>query len=592
MHLISKYSSPAEASAKLSNLGTGQWLNTRNKAKSSIKKLTMDLLQIYATRRSGKQFVYEKDNVWQEEFESAFPYEATPDQKEAIRAVKSDMQSEKAMDRLVCGDVGYGKTEVAMRAAFKAIVNGKQVALLAPTTILAEQHYKNFASRIKPFPFSVDMLSRFRSRQEQKETVQKLEQGTVDIVIGTHRLLQKDIKFKDLGLLIIDEEQRFGVEHKEKLKNLKKNVDVLSLSATPIPRTLHMSLSGIWDVSMITTPPPGRTHVATSVLPWSEKVVKQAIEREIERGGQIFYVHNRVETIGSIAAKINALFPLLKITVAHGQMDEIELEKKMTSFIEGKQDILVCTTIIESGLDIPNVNTIIIDNPERFGLSTLYQLRGRVGRSSVKAYAYLLYKDGAEISEKATDRLSAIKSFTALGSGYKIALRDLEIRGAGNVLGAEQHGHMLSIGFDLYCELLQEASAELKGEKPKEARVALIDLHINAFIPDGYIVDKPERISVYKRLNLAVEESDLSDIQIELKDRFGKYPKEVENLFMVIKIKIQCQKIGINKIHQTKNVVYIESASNKYNFRIEGMNSDAVLARLEKILNKAIENVS
>ena len=454
------------------------------------------------------------------------------------------------MDRLLCGDVGYGKTEIAMRAAFKAACAGKQVAVIAPTTILAEQHYLLFKSRFAPFPFNVDMLSRFRTKAEKDKAVRDLESGAVDVIIGTHAILQKRMKFKNLGLLIIDEEQRFGVEHKEKHKKDNIGIDVLTLSATPIPRTLYMSLSGIWDMSVINTPPPGRSAIETVVAPWTRDAVKEAVMREIERKGQVFYVHNRVESIQRTAERLKTILPSLRVVVAHGQMNDGDLERVMTQFIAGKHDVLVCTTIIESGLDIPNVNTIIIDDPGRLGLASLYQLRGRVGRSSVRAYAYLLYEKGDVVSERSLERLTAIQSFARLGSGYKIAMRDLEIRGSGNVLGSQQHGHMMIIGFDMYCELLKEASGELKGIRPVQKKQAEVDMIINAFIPSEYIGDDQERVSFYRRLSIAEGLKELAGIKEELRDRFGIFPEELENLFLVVELRIEATNAGVKKIKQ------------------------------------------
>ncbi|MFA5103578.1 MAG: transcription-repair coupling factor [Candidatus Margulisiibacteriota bacterium] len=538
MNLLSKYSAPAEQEPKLSRLGTAEWSRLKKKVRKSVKDMTKELVRIYSSRRTSLGFSFPPDSLWQKEVEEAFPYEETPDQKSAVLAVKKDMESDRPMDRLLCGDVGFGKTEVALRAAFKAVDAGKQVCVLVPTTILAEQHYLLFKERFAPFPFKVEMLSRFRDRQQQKEIVEMTRTGAVDILIGTHRLLQKDILFKELGLLIIDEEQRFGVAHKESIKKCKSHVDVLSMSATPIPRTLYMALSGIWDLSVIETPPPGRSRIKTYVAPWSKKTVAEAVEKELERGGQVFYVHNRIESISASVKKLKELLPHAKIAGAHGRMDERTLEKVMMDFSGGKFDVLVCTTIIESGLDMPNVNTIIIEDPQKMGLSTLYQLRGRVGRSDVKAYAYLLYKQGGYFTEKSLERLSAIKSFTELGSGQKIAMKDLEIRGAGNVLGAQQHGHVLAVGFDLYCEILKEASDEAKGEKPPREKEPEINLKINAFLPESFIEDENERISLYKRMNSVKAVNEKQELFDEIKDRFGKLPEEAANLFLLLDIKI------------------------------------------------------
>ncbi len=577
MRLLSKYSAPADQPPRLSRLGTGEWSRLKKKVKKSIRDMTKELVKIYSSRRDIGGVAFPADSLWQKEFEDAFPYQETRDQAAAVQDVKKDMQSQRPMDRLICGDVGFGKTEVALRAAFKAVDAGKQVCLLVPTTILAEQHYLLFKERFAPFPFVVEMLSRFRDRKQQKDITEKVRAGAVDVLIGTHRLLQKDVAFKDLGLLIIDEEQRFGVTHKEKIKKFKNRVDVLSMSATPIPRTLYMALSGIWDMSVIETPPPGRSMVQTHVGPWNKKTVREAVERETERGGQVFYVHNRIESIAASVKMLSGLCPGLKIAGAHGRMDEKKLEEIMLDFSSGKYDVLVCTTIIESGLDMPNVNTIIIEDPQRMGLSTLYQLRGRVGRSDVKAYAYLLYGHGGSFTEKSMERLAAIKSFTELGSGQKIAMKDLEIRGAGNVLGAQQHGHMLAVGFDLYCEILKEASLEAKGEKPVHDRDPDIDLKVDAFLPDWYIEDEPERISLYKRMNSLDTAADRRALSEEMADRFGKLPPEAENLFMLIDLKIHAKEKGIERVRRRSGMVTVESKGEKRYLKVpEGSLKDLI----------------
>lgn len=582
MHLISRYGFSDVHSIKLNRLGGRDWQLAKSKAKKSIKDMTKELLEIYSERKVMKRPSFMPDSTWQREFESAFVYEETPDQLEAIDLIKKDMESDKPMDRLLCGDVGYGKTEVALRSAFKAVSSGKQVSILVPTTILAEQHYKTFKERFAPFPFVVEMLSRFRTKTEQAQIIEKIKLGGIDIVIGTHRLLQKDVSFKDLGLLIVDEEQRFGVAHKERIKKLKNTVDCLTMTATPIPRTLYMSLSGIWDMSIITTPPPGRTQIATYVLPWSREVVKGAIEKELERGGQIFYLHNRVDTIFATAEKIKKLLPQSRISVAHGQMKETDLEKAMSEFIEGRSDLLVCTAIIESGLDIPNANTIIIEDPQNFGLSALYQLKGRVGRSTVKANAYLMYNKGQLLTEKALDRLSAIKSFTKLGSGQVIAMKDLEIRGAGNVLGAQQHGHMMAIGFDLYCDMLKDTALEIRGQKTPARKETVIDIKIDAFIPSEYINDEKERIAVYRRMNLASSKEELKRLGEELRDRFGRFPKELDNLFTLIKIKIEASSRGILKIARKTDSMIIEEKSKTESFKIQSCKQEDILSELLK----------
>ncbi|MCX5749654.1 MAG: transcription-repair coupling factor [Candidatus Saganbacteria bacterium] len=592
INLISKYNVPGDHIPRLNSLGGSEWRLIKRRAKKSIRDMTKELLETYSSRKSGSGHSFPPDDAWQAELESSFPYEDTPDQTEAVRAVKKDMESDKPMDRLLCADVGYGKTEVALRAAFKAASSGKQVCFLCPTTILAQQHSRLFQARFAPFPFAVEVLSRFKSHSEQKELLKKTESGSIDVIIGTHRLLQNDVKFKDLGLLIIDEEQRFGVAHKEKIKRLKKNVDVLNLSATPIPRTLYMAVSGIWDMSLITTPPPGRSMIETCVLPWRASTVKQAIEKEKERGGQVFYVFNSVEKIGDTAKKLGKILPSISVAVAHGRMKPDELERIMMDFVDGKYDVLLSTTIIESGLDIPNVNTIIIENPDKFGLSTLYQLRGRVGRSNVKAFAYLLYRETSVLTERSLERLQAIKSFTALGSGYRIAMRDLEIRGAGNVLGSQQHGHMLAIGSDLYCDLLKEAAAHFKGEKTPIKHTTLVDLKINAFIPDHFIEDEVERIAVYKRLNLADNFKEVKDLEDELVDRFGHLPLEAVNMLEIVRIKISASSAGIKKITQKNNDLIIELGSEKRLIGIAGSSEKEILSRIEKFVKESDSQVS
>ncbi|MFH1541641.1 MAG: transcription-repair coupling factor [bacterium] len=556
--LIEKYSSGGDFKPKLSSLGTKNWLLTRNKIKKEIKDMTKELLSLYAVRHKLPGFAFPDDEVWQQELKATFPFEETRDQQQAITDVYRDMGSSHPMDRLICGDVGYGKTEVAMRGAAKAVAAGKQVAILVPTTILAEQHYTNFKERFKTSPFVVEMLSRFKSKKDQATIVKALGVGGVDIVVGTHRLFSKDIKFKDLGLLIVDEEQRFGVKHKEKLKQLKKTVDVLTMSATPIPRTLYMSLSGARDLSTINTPPVDRSPIRTYVLPWSETVIQEAILREIDRGGQVYFVHNFVETIAGVASKIKKLVPEARVTVGHGQMSEKELEKTMLDFLDRKYDVLVCTSIIESGLDITNVNTILIDNASRFGLSQLYQIRGRVGRSTVRAYAYLFYHKEQIISDGALERLKAIQEFTALGSGYKLAMRDLEIRGAGNLLGAQQSGHIAAVGFDLYCELLEEAVREVKGIKEPTVREVIVDLKVEAFIPPKYVTDERQRIALYRRLNLVSSANEVKELREEMRERFGALPAPAARLFDVINLRLKAQSANIRSIKEEANCIIIE----------------------------------
>ena len=531
---IQKYAGSQAKKPKLNRLGGDQWNKTKTRVKGAVKEIARDLVKLYAARQETDGFQYGPDTVWQKEFEEMFPYEETEDQLEAIDAIKEDMESTKIMDRLVCGDVGYGKTEIAIRAAFKAVQEGKQVVYLVPTTILAQQHYNTFSQRMKDFPVRVDLLSRFRTPAQVKKTLEDLGRGLVDIVIGTHRVLSKDVKFKDLGLLIIDEEQRFGVAHKEKIKQLKENIDVLTLTATPIPRTLHMSLVGIRDMSVLEEPPVDRVPIQTYVMEHNDEMVREAIHRELSRGGQVYYVYNRVNDIDEVANHVAKLVPEASVTFAHGQMHEHELERIMFDFVNGEIDVLVCTTIIETGLDIPNANTMIIQDADHMGLSQLYQLRGRVGRSSRTSYAFLMYRRDKMLKEEAEKRLQAIREFTELGSGIKIAMRDLEIRGAGNVLGAEQHGHMEAVGYDLYCKLLNQAVLELKGQRKEEDSFnTVVDCDIDAYIPSSYIRNEYQKLDVYKRISSIENEEESMDMQDELIDRFGEIPKTVDNLVRV-----------------------------------------------------------
>jgi transcription-repair coupling factor (superfamily II helicase) len=581
--LVEKYSSGGDFRPRLSRLGAKQWVRIKGRVKEALRDMTKELLQLYAAREKLPGFGFPPDDIWQDELSGTFPYEETPDQQKAILDTKRDMEAERPMDRLICGDVGYGKTEVAIRAAAKAVSSGKQVAILVPTTILAEQHYNNFKNRFRSSPFIIEMLSRFRSKKEQEGVVRALAGGGADIVVGTHRLLSKDVKFKDLGLLIIDEEQRFGVAHKEKLKKLRKTVDVLTLTATPIPRTLYLSLSGARDMSTIHTPPIDRSPIRTYVLPWSEAVIREAILRELERGGQIYFVHNFVETIEGIAAKVKKLVPEARMAVGHGQMPEKDLEKTMLGFLDREFDVLVCTSIIESGLDIPNVNTILIDQAERFGLSQLYQIRGRVGRSAVRAYAYLFYHPQKVMTDEALERLKAIQEFTALGSGYKLAMRDLEIRGAGNLLGAEQSGHIMEVGFDLYCELLEEAVREVKGIKEVSPREVIIDLKVEAFIPEDYIADDRQRIAVYRRMNRLSSKEEVDEMKNELEDRFGEIPEKLIKLFDILYLKVRALEAGVKSIKEEGGKILIEKLSGKRaKLKIEGRDK---IKLAEKVLN-------
>lgn len=555
LDLVQKYIGQEGKKPKINKLGGSEWTKTKNKVKKSIEEIAEDLVKLYAVRSTLKGYKFSKDTVWQKQFEEEFPYEETPDQLAAIEEIKKDMESDKPMDRLLCGDVGYGKTEVAVRAAFKAVMDGKQVAFLVPTTILAEQHYNNFIQRFSDFPIKIDMISRFRTQSQQKATMKAVKEGNVDILIGTHRLLSKDIAFKDLGLLIIDEEQRFGVKHKEKLKELKKNIDVLTLSATPIPRTLHMSLVGVRDISVIETPPEERYPIQTYVVEFNDQLIRDAIMREINRGGQIYFVYNRVETIKDMYSYLQKLVPEARIAVGHGQMSEKELENVILEFVKNEYDILVATTIIETGMDIPNVNTIIIYDADKMGLSQLYQLRGRVGRSNRIAYAYLTYKKDKILTEVAEKRLKAIKEFTELGSGFKIAMKDLEIRGAGNIMGSAQHGHMAAIGYDLYCRMLEDMIKLIKGEIKKEPIETTVELKIDAYIPSQYIEDEMQKIEVYKKIAAINSKEDMMDIQDELIDRFGEFEMPVANLINVSYIRSIAKVLGIEEIKERKGEI-------------------------------------
>lgn len=558
LDMVQRYIGSEGKKPKVSKLGSSEWTKTKNKVKKSIEEIAEDLVKLYAIRASLKGYKYSDDTVWQKQFEEEFPYEETPDQLLAIEDIKKDMESPKPMDRLLCGDVGYGKTEVAIRAAFKAVMDGKQVAFLVPTTILAQQHYNNFKQRFSDFPITVDVISRFRTLSEQKATIKSIKEGNVDILIGTHRILQKDIKFKDLGLLIIDEEQRFGVKHKEKMKNLKKNVDVLTLSATPIPRTLHMSLVGVRDISVIETPPEERYPVQTYVVEYNDQLIRDAILREISRGGQIYFVYNRVESIHEMASYISKLVPEGRVQIAHGQMKEKELENVVLDFTENKFDILIATTIIETGMDIKNVNTMIIYDADKMGLSQLYQLRGRVGRTNRMAYCYLTYKRDKILTEVAEKRLKAIKDFTELGSGFKIALKDLEIRGAGNMMGSAQHGHMSSIGYDLYCRMLEDTIKLVRGDIDKEPVETSVELKIDAYIPNTYIKDETQKIEVYKKIASIDSKEEFMDIEEELEDRFSDIPISVYNLMNISYIRSLGKKVDIEEIKEISNEVVFQ----------------------------------
>ena len=546
---IQKYAGAEAKKPKLNKLGGAEWNKTKTRVRGAVQEIAKDLVKLYAARQEKAGFQYGPDTVWQREFEELFPYDETDDQMDAIDAVKKDMESRKIMDRLICGDVGYGKTEVALRAAFKAVQDSKQVVYLVPTTILAQQHYNTFVQRMKDFPVRVDMLSRFCTPARQKRTLEDLRKGMVDIVIGTHRVLSKDMQFKDLGLLIIDEEQRFGVAHKEKIKHLKENVDVLTLTATPIPRTLHMSLAGIRDMSVLEEPPVDRMPIQTYVMEYNEEMVREAINRELARNGQVYYVYNRVTDIDEVAGRVQALVPDAVVTFAHGQMREHELERIMADFINGEIDVLVSTTIIETGLDIPNANTMIIHDADRMGLSQLYQLRGRVGRSNRTSYSFLMYKRDKLLREEAEKRLQAIREFTELGSGIKIAMRDLEIRGAGNVLGAEQHGHMEAVGYDLYCKMLNQAVLALKGETLEEdSYETVVECDIDAYIPGRYIKNEYQKLDIYKRISAIETEEEYMDMQDELMDRFGDIPHSVENLLKIAAIRALAHRAYVTEV--------------------------------------------
>lgn len=558
LDVIQKYADSDAKPPKLNKLGTQEWNRTKSRVRSAVRVIAQDLVALYARRQRKEGFVYSEDTVWQREFEEMFPFEETEDQLLAIEAVKQDMQSHKIMDRLICGDVGYGKTEIAIRAAFKAVQDGKQVAYLVPTTILAQQHYNTFAQRMKDFPVRVDLMCRFRTAAEQKKTVADLKKGMVDIVVGTHRLLSKDVEYKNLGLLIIDEEQRFGVTHKEKLKQLKSDIDVMTLTATPIPRTLHMSLVGIRDMSVLEEAPQERVPIQTYVMEYNEEMVREAISRELTRGGQVYYVYNKVNSIVDMTNTIARLVPQAQVAFAHGQMKERELEGIMYDFINGDIDVLVTTTIIETGLDISNVNTMIIHDADTVGLSQLYQLRGRVGRSNRTAYAFLMYRRNKMLKEIAEKRLSAIREFTELGSGFKIAMRDLEIRGAGNLLGSEQHGHMESVGYDLYCKLLNESVRELQGQTvAEEAYETVVDMDVDAFIPERYIKNEYQKLDIYKRIAGIRTEEEYDDMLEELMDRFGEPPRCVQNLLMIARLRALAHEAYVTELTQKGDEIKI-----------------------------------
>ena len=589
LSVLQKYASAGSARPKLNKLGTQEWSNTKTKVRKAVDEVEEDLVQLYASRQAKKGHEFGPDTVWQKEFEELFPYEETEDQLTAIEETKKDMESDRIMDRLICGDVGYGKTEIAVRAAFKAVQEGMQVAVLVPTTILAQQHYNTFCERMHRYPVTVGMLSRFRSSAEQKQTIKEVSQGLCDIVIGTHRLLSKDIKFKNLGLLVVDEEQRFGVTHKEKIKKMKENVDVLTLSATPIPRTLHMSLVGIRDMTVLEEAPEGRVPIQTYVMEYDEEMVREAVIRELSRNGQVYYVHNRVNDIDTVTARLQQIVPEARIAYAHGQMKEQELEKIMYEFIDGGIDVLVSTTIIETGLDISNVNTIIIHDSDKMGLSQLYQLRGRVGRSGRTAYAFLMYRKDRMLREVAEKRLRAIREYTDLGSGFKIAMRDLEIRGAGSVLGRAQHGHMQAVGYDLYCKLLNMAVKEAKGEPVKEERTVRVNLSADAFLPENYIINGEQKLEIYKNIASIEATDDYDEVREELIDRFGEIPAPAGNLLRIALIRSVAARIGIIEIVGTAGTIhfYMDPAA-----RVRAENIPTLLRNYSKTLSFSVKGFS
>lgn len=552
-----RYRGSGSIKPKLSRMGGKDWENTKTRVKKEVEQVAYDLLRLYAKRKMQTGIQFLPDTTWQVEMEEAFEYTETPDQMKAITDVKADMECEKPMDRLICGDVGFGKTEVAMRGIFKAVTSGKQVAVVVPTTILALQHFQTISERFKPFGVNVELMSRFRSQKEQKETIKHLATGECDVVIGTHRLLQEGIVFKDLGLLVIDEEHRFGVRHKEKLKQLRENIDIITMSATPIPRTLYMSLSGIKDMSIINTPPKNRLPIKTFVGEWNENMVKNAITHELDREGQVFYLYNRVETIDEFRMQLQKLVPNARIAIGHGQMDEKTLEKVIVDFANQEYDILLATTIIENGIDIPNANTMIIHNADKFGLAQLYQLRGRVGRSQRQAYCYCFYTKSKEITKEAMQRLKAIKEFTTLGSGYQIAMRDVEIRGVGNILGTKQHGHMVNVGFDTYCQLLEETVQELQGQVVDKTNPTIVDINVTAYIPDEWVGSADQKMIEYKRLADVKSEVELDYITEEWKDRFAKPPESVENLIKLIKLRLAATEVKIALIRETEENIRI-----------------------------------
>ena len=566
---IRKYTGGDAINPPMNSLSSKDWKNTKEKVKKNLRAVARELIELYAKREQAKGYAFSSDTPWQQQFEEKFPYQETDDQLRCIEEVKKDMEKPKPMDRLLCGDVGYGKTEVAMRAAFKAAIDGKQVAYLAPTTVLAEQQYQEFKERMKDYPIRIEILNRFKTKKYQNEVIKKLQLGEVDILLGTHRILSKDVEFKNLGLLIIDEEHRFGVKAKEKIKQLKANIDVLTMTATPIPRTMHMSIVGIRDMSVIYEPPYNRKPVQTYVLEYDEEIIKEAITKELERGGQVFYLFNNVQNIQQKASQISNLVPEANVVYAHGQMPGKQIEDIMQEFVEQKINVLVCTTILESGIDIPNANTIIVENADRMGLAQLYQIRGRVGRSDRQAYAYITYKRDKLLSEVADKRLKAIKEFTEFGSGFKIAMRDLEIRGAGSLLGEIQSGHLEQVGYDTYCKLLDEVVKEMKGIKVAEEADVQVDLKVTCYIPDNYIEESGQKIEVYQKIALCRTEEDIQNVIDELIDRYGNMPKELESLLEVARIKQLAKEQNIAKVESKQNgVVFTFTSSENIKYDI------------------------
>lgn len=584
INMLCRYRGSGNVMPALSKMGGNDWNNTKTKVKKSVEEVAQDLINLYAIRKISKGYAFEPDSVWQYEMEDNFDYTETPDQMKAINETKADMESDKPMDRLICGDVGFGKTEVALRAIFKAVMSSKQAAIIVPTTILALQHFQTISERFKPYPIKVELLSRFKSNKEQKEIIKKLISGEIDVIVGTHRLLQNDIQFKDIGLTVIDEEHKFGVKHKEKLKQMKKNIDILTMSATPIPRTLYMSLSGIKDMSIINTAPTNRLPIKTIVCEYKPSVIKNAINYEIEREGQVFYLYNRVESIYEFGEELKKLMPNIRLAIAHGQTDKNLLEKIMTDFLNKEYDVLLCTTIIESGLDIPNANTMIIHDADKFGLAQLYQIRGRVGRTDRQAFCYCLYKEAKKLTADAIKRLKYIREFTTLGSGYQIALRDIEIRGVGNILGTKQHGQMVNVGFDTYCQLLEEAVTEMQGGETEEVKPAIVDINVTAYIPDDWAGSKEQKMIEYKRLADVKTTSELDVIRTEWKDRFAKITPPVENLIKLVQLRLLATQAKISLIREAGSEIRIYTNFSNAEWRIIAEKADRNITKYIKYI--------